>query len=540
EGVIGYLESITPTDKDVLIKPSDSSAAEHLLRYHGMAATVSLMSIRKECIDEWTHLLRGVEISVERAIPAIATECGNLYHTSRRLTMYRLHVNNSSVGLDESGQLRVLRNYQRAVRDHERILEGISRTNPMRVAIANDMASAKLSLYFADRKLKGKLNVKAGLREEFSTLRFWCRLNGKPIQSCIYAAAPFILPVTVRKILSKAVRRYRTGIRVLQASRSADLGLWASLVGLARRSFKVTCKGLELNLSLGEMSALGDLLKRDVAGYKDCAVTLYADGTKVTVPLREIIESKGGIATIRKAVLHGWRFMDGRWTKNGISFVHMHEEILSTFEDEEYSFLDVSGKPVIDVGAYVGDTALYFVRKGASKVIALEPSPGAFKELTDNVKINGLDDRVVAINAAIGEPGTVPISKEASYVRSAASHWVGEPNGDRPKDISGFVKAIRLSELVKLYKVYNAVLKADCEGCEYYIAMHDPESLASFDEIGLEYHVYNTGVPVSELINAISAAGFACERVNDWVYLKNAGGSWNSEMIGELRCVKRR
>jgi len=48
--------------------------------------------------------------------------------------------------------------------------------------------------------------------------------------------------------------------------------------------------------------------------------------------------------------------------------------------------LDVKGKVVIDVGAYIGDSAIYFALKGARKVIALESHPGTFAEMLDNIK----------------------------------------------------------------------------------------------------------------------------------------------------------
>jgi len=40
-----------------------------------------------------------------------------------------------------------------------------------------------------------------------------------------------------------------------------------------------------------------------------------------------------------------------------------------------YDWLDVKGKRVLDVGASIGDTAVYFAVKGASEVVAFEPYP---------------------------------------------------------------------------------------------------------------------------------------------------------------------
>lgn len=57
---------------------------------------------------------------------------------------------------------------------------------------------------------------------------------------------------------------------------------------------------------------------------------------------------------------------------------------------------------VIDIGAYYGDSAIWWAKKFKVKVIAFEPLPGAFKELTQNLKLNHVEDRVTAYNLALG------------------------------------------------------------------------------------------------------------------------------------------
>mgnify|MGYP001770829427 CR=1 FL=1 len=44
----------------------------------------------------------------------------------------------------------------------------------------------------------------------------------------------------------------------------------------------------------------------------------------------------------------------------------------------DYDFLDVNCKGVVDIGASIGDTLVYFTLRGA-KVIAFEPFPKMFK-----------------------------------------------------------------------------------------------------------------------------------------------------------------
>ncbi|MGC9080019.1 MAG: FkbM family methyltransferase [Nanopusillaceae archaeon] len=70
-----------------------------------------------------------------------------------------------------------------------------------------------------------------------------------------------------------------------------------------------------------------------------------------------------------------------------------------------------------------------------------------------------------------------------------------------------------LDYLIEKYGPFD-LLKMDCEGCEYDIVLHRPETLESFEKIGLEYHIYNTRIPLSRLIEQISRFGFSCSRVN--------------------------
>ena len=60
--------------------------------------------------------------------------------------------------------------------------------------------------------------------------------------------------------------------------------------------------------------------------------------------------------------------------------------LLSTFLKETYRELNVKNRIVIDVGVYIGDTAIYSALKEASKMYAIEPHPYAYELLVKNVK----------------------------------------------------------------------------------------------------------------------------------------------------------
>ncbi|MEM3256177.1 MAG: FkbM family methyltransferase, partial [Thermoplasmatales archaeon] len=62
------------------------------------------------------------------------------------------------------------------------------------------------------------------------------------------------------------------------------------------------------------------------------------------------------------------------------------EVLRETFITEIYSYLKVKDKIVIDIGAFIGDTAIYFAIKGARKVISLEPYPYIFNIARKNLQ----------------------------------------------------------------------------------------------------------------------------------------------------------
>ena len=68
---------------------------------------------------------------------------------------------------------------------------------------------------------------------------------------------------------------------------------------------------------------------------------------------------------------------------------------------------DLRGKTVIDVGANVGDTALYFAERGA-EVVAYEPDPANFRWLLANLDLNPtLRSRIHPFPFAVGVEGEV-------------------------------------------------------------------------------------------------------------------------------------
>ncbi|MDE1869329.1 MAG: FkbM family methyltransferase [Candidatus Micrarchaeota archaeon] len=146
--------------------------------------------------------------------------------------------------------------------------------------------------------------------------------------------------------------------------------------------------------------------------------------------------------------------------------------VANEFASEDHTIMDVKGKTVVDIGAFVGDSALYYIiGGGAAKVYAYEPVPSLYELTVSNIRLNSLEKRIAAIRAAAsGRNGTVKIDDGFSH-----------------KSVT--TKAISLDSIVKAHKINNGALKVDCEGCEYDLFSHaSSAALKAFDAIHVEYH----------------------------------------------------
>ena len=142
---------------------------------------------------------------------------------------------------------------------------------------------------------------------------------------------------------------------------------------------------------------------------------------------------------------------DGFWSFN----------IFGVFKDFEKEYpVSVEGRKVLDIGAYIGDTPIYWMSKGARKVYAVEPVPEHYELLSLNAK--GLP--IVPILGSVGckVPRIPELIGSAIYGEHGLSYKkIGK--------ISGWIDVPQYS-LIELVDKYDPdVIKIDCEGCEHYI-----------------------------------------------------------------------
>jgi methyltransferase, FkbM family len=174
----------------------------------------------------------------------------------------------------------------------------------------------------------------------------------------------------------------------------------------------------------------------------------------------------------------------------------VHEEIASALlrlfsEDIEktYGDLNVNGKVVADVRAYLGETSVFFARRGAKKVIAYEPMFWHF--LTRNIELNNLTDVVEVrrygvwfedetINAELDAAGTGMRYGPVEIELKRADFW----------DIAD-------------------VVKMDCGGCEWLLVAQDCKTLRSIEE-----YVVKIYGPDAFIMNRLLKCGFSARFID--------------------------
>jgi FkbM family methyltransferase len=161
-------------------------------------------------------------------------------------------------------------------------------------------------------------------------------------------------------------------------------------------------------------------------------------------------------------------------------------DAVGVFFENIYGNIPVFGKTVIDIGANIADSSIYFALRGAKKVIGLEPFPKNYEMAKRNVESNNLSDKITLMLAGCAaSQGFVTIS---AYDNDKS--WVGS---SLKNSSQGFkVPLLTLEDILKQNNLQNGelnILKMDCEGCEYEsILSATRDTIRSFSHIQIEYH----------------------------------------------------
>jgi len=185
-----------------------------------------------------------------------------------------------------------------------------------------------------------------------------------------------------------------------------------------------------------------------------------------------------------------------------------------TLIEKDYgsSFL---GYRILDVGAYNGDTPLFFVAHGAEKVIAAEPAPDNYALARKNIIDSPYSDRIELLPVAVaGTDGEMTFYLDP---RNPQSHTLSPTAENAPYvtyteqvkvPVWSFARLVAHSgwETIDLVKL-------DFEGAEFPIILETPpDVLKKVRKWVIEYHA-----DPQPLENRLQQLGYSVQRVKDYV-----------------------
>ena len=170
------------------------------------------------------------------------------------------------------------------------------------------------------------------------------------------------------------------------------------------------------------------------------------------------------------------------------------------FADETYKWLDdriISGTILIDIGAFVGDSAIYFSRNpNVKKVLAFEAMPGTWKE-GEKILQNRKDPKIIYNNLAVG-------SKEG-FLNLPSSRQGGIAAASRMSKGKTKVPVIPLEQVIGSNN--KIAIKCDVEGDEYNIFMGQSKHIfKNVYAIIMEVHKHN--IDSQRLLKQMKEYGF--------------------------------
>lgn len=123
------------------------------------------------------------------------------------------------------------------------------------------------------------------------------------------------------------------------------------------------------------------------------------------------------------------------------------------------NWLEVNQKNVLDIGANIGDTSIFFALNNAKHVFAIEPYPYSCRIIKRNIKLNKMEEKISIINAAIGTKSSF-MKIKYNYKNLNSDIIKKDENGVR-------IPIYSLDQIIEKLNLHNIAMKMDCEGYEY-------------------------------------------------------------------------
>lgn len=168
------------------------------------------------------------------------------------------------------------------------------------------------------------------------------------------------------------------------------------------------------------------------------------------------------------------------------------------FVKDDYDFMTGSKSIVIDIGANVGITSLFFSRLDyVDKIYAFEPVKDTFDQAQYNMSLNSAVHKMATIkNIGLGKNNRKEVFlfdkewKGNTGVRGVASPSYSNNNNAKEIEVTIASATVEIGEILEENTNRNIILKMDCEGAEYEILedLFQSGMIREIDVLLLEWH----------------------------------------------------
>ncbi|MBC8551853.1 MAG: FkbM family methyltransferase [Candidatus Brocadiales bacterium] len=156
------------------------------------------------------------------------------------------------------------------------------------------------------------------------------------------------------------------------------------------------------------------------------------------------------------------------------------------YEEYDKYLPDLQGKIVLDVGGYIGDTAIYFSHLGASTVYVYEPHPILYKMMIKNIELNNIKN-IKAINCGTSNENSIISIKE----RNSSDGPTAVFGLELPREREGRAVEVKVVSFKEIIDNIGEIdfMKMDCEGYESQALLScDKVHLKKIKKMVVEYH----------------------------------------------------
>lgn len=195
-------------------------------------------------------------------------------------------------------------------------------------------------------------------------------------------------------------------------------------------------------------------------------------------------------------------------------------DVFHIFLKNEYGIIPFKNKTILDIGANIGDSSIYFAINGAEKIVGIEPFFNNFDLSQKNIAENNLSEKIQIIQAGCGDK-IEWVEINPNFDGNVYNIMKNQNNGRK-------VLSLTLHEMINKFKIpKNSILKMDCEGCEYKsIISAENETLKYFEHIIIEYHH-----GYKDLIKKLKEADF------DVVLGKPTSTGFIGKYLKQIKCI---